>query len=152
MMTEGKNIGGWLILMGLQIMITIFIAIYAMKSYIDFFLSPDFRNTNNLETFSRWKVLFIYETVLYAFMIIGGVFIFIKFLRQKLRFRNFYSIFMILCIIGYILSYLFASRIEPVPIAKISELERSIFGYIVWSAIWISYLFKGKRPQETFIN
>jgi hypothetical protein len=152
MNNEGKNIGGWLFLMGFQIMITIFIAIYALKNYIDFFLSPDFKNVLNLESFSQWKILYIYETGFYSYMIIGGTFIFIKFLTKKQRFRDFYSLFMILCILGYIISYLIASRVHGLPISKISELERSILGYLIWSAIWISYLFKGMRPQVTFIH
>ena len=147
-----RKIGGWLVLLGLQIATTILFAIRELKIYFNFFQTADWMNITNLKDSTHWRTMFIFEACFYLFLFAGSFIILILFLSKKQRFRDFYSLYMILCTLGYIITYFIAKSIENIPVKKFSDLNTAIFGYIIWSAIWISYLYKAERPGKTFIN
>jgi hypothetical protein len=151
-MNNKGNIGGWLILMGLQIAVTILISLKSVVIYIQFFQSPEWLNISNISYGKSYETLFLYETALYICLLVSSLFILAVFILKKRRFRDVYSVYMVLCILAYLGAYLIASRIETLPNKKLHELDRAILSYTIWSVIWIRYLFKAKRPQTTFVN
>jgi hypothetical protein len=150
-MSNDTKIRGWLILLGLQIVTILLIAITTAKTYIDS-IRFSWTSITEVEGALFRKVFIIYNTLFYLLMTFGGIFILVIFLSKKQRFRDYYSIYMVFIIIGYIGEYLIVSKMDSSFIKYLSEIEATIFVNIIWSAIWISYLFKAKRPQYTFIN
>jgi hypothetical protein len=151
-MEEKQKIGGWLLLLGAQLILSFLIYTYSLRQYIGFFNTTTWTKLSIMQDSFLWKTFFICQSVLFILLIISGLFVLLQFAYRKRKFRNYYIIFMIISIIGFLGLYLIASKIDTYPIESISGYKTAIFGHIIWFVIWVNYLFKASRPKLTFIN
>jgi len=151
-MEEKQKIGGWLVLLGAQLILSFLIYTYSLRSYIGFFNTANWTKLSIMQDSFLWKTFFICQPALFILLILSGLFVLSQFFFKKRNFRNYYILFMIISIIGFLVLYLIASKIETYPIESISSYKTAIFGHVIWSVIWINYLFKSSRPKLTFIN
>ena len=151
---EHKKIGGWLILIGFQLIVTILISIYVLLQYKDLLKSEDWITLKQLDStdalaFIRFSY---YEIIMNILILLIAPIIIVRFFNMSSLFKDYYSIYMIVIVVLLIIDYLLITKIDNLADAKTNQITRSIFAYIIWGAIWISYLYKGKRPSQTFVN
>ena len=151
-MEEKQKIGGWLLLLGAQLILSFLLYTYSLSQYIGFFNATNWIKLSTYQNSFLWKAFFICQAALFILLILCGLFVLLQFFYRKQKFRNYYILFMIISITGFLGLYLIASKIETYPVKSISGYKTAIFGHVIWSAIWINYLFKASRPKLTFIN
>ena len=149
-----KKIGGWLILLGFQLIATILISIYMLTQYYDLFRSEDWialKQLNN-SVASALIISFYYEVIMYVLILLITSIVIIRFFNKSHHFKDYYAIYIVVLVILLIIEYLLASKLEADINTKINQIRSSILAYIFWGAIWITYLYKGRRPSQTFVN
>ena len=151
-MENKQKIGGWLLLLGTQLILSFLIYTYSLKTYIGIFNTTSWTKLSTMEDSLLWKTFFICQTALFIILMLAGLFVLLQFFYRKRNFRNFYILYMIISIIGFIGIYVIVSKIDTCPIESISKYKTAIFGHVIWSVIWINYLYKASRPNLTFIN
>lgn len=147
---EYKRLGGWLVFLGFQLIGTLLISIYSLTQYFDLVLSSDWKTYRQHELMNGYVWLFYYEIFMYSIILLISPIIIAKYFNKSLNFKNYYSIYIVGSVILFVIDYIIAYKIKSD--LKINQITNSIFGYIIWGAIWINYLYKGKRPIMTFVN
>jgi hypothetical protein len=151
-MEQKQKIGGWLLLLGTQLILACLIYVHSLSSYIGLINGISWKKLSMMEDSFLWKAFFIGQTSLFMVLIVFGLFVLLQFFHRKRGFFNYYILYMIISIIGYLSLYLIVSKIETYPSESISGYKTAIFGHVIWSVIWINYLFKASRPKLTFVN
>jgi hypothetical protein len=151
-MSYYKRIGGWLLLLGFQLILTALYSGYGLLRYITMYISPVWIKSKNINNLDSLRNLFYFETGLYFFLLIGSIIVLIKFVNRLARFRDFFAAFMIISIIGYVINYFLASRVNTYPDTDLIKKSTYLFASIIWTSIWLIYLFKSDRANNTFTN
>ena len=158
-MTEEKKyegLGGWLILVGLGIVISPFkIAAEYLPMYLDLFSSGDYEVLSSPESeyyTPGYSLLLYSELLLNCLLALAWICVAFLFFTKRKLFKNFY-IGILLFTFCFILSDSLAVNIvfpdEPV-FDKVTIVELSRIAII--SAIWIPYVLVSKRVKATFVR
>lgn len=149
---ENKRLGGWLILLGFQLIGTVFISMYSLNQYFKFILSSDWKTYRQLDLMDGFVWLSYYEIFMYSIILLISPIIITKYLNKSVNFKKYYSTFIVGSVVLYVIDYIIAYETKSTSDLKINQIIHSIFSYIIWGAVWINYLYKGKRPMMTFVN
>ncbi|NIS81888.1 MAG: DUF2569 family protein [Anaerolineales bacterium] len=151
-----KNIGGWLILVGIGLVITPFIR--ALIIYND--LLPAFSNdiwsvltTPGMAAYHPlWAPLLIFELLGNVLFGLATIILLVYFIRKMRSFPQLYIIFL-LAQMGFILvDFVLANQIPFVRQSGVGISARQIFEAFIWPLVWIRYFLVAERVKGTFVN
>ena len=146
--SELKGLGGWLVLMGIGIVVSPLVALFGLNSSAK--LVGDPFALESLSQFNNLIVPFFKFTVMYSLMLfVYSIVVAIMFFRKK-------KVFVKLNIIGYIIAvvYAIASVIAFIgmPSSAFGDIIQSLVSAVIGGVIWTMYLLKSVRVKNTFIN
>ena len=87
-MEEKQKIGGWLLLLGAQLILSFLIYTYSLRQYIGFFNTTTWTKLSTMQDSFLWKTFFICQSVLFILLILSGLFVLLQFAYRKRKFRN----------------------------------------------------------------
>lgn len=149
---ENKRLGGWLILLGFQLIGTVFISMYSLNQYFNLILSSYWKTYRQNDLMNGFVWLSYYEIFMYSIILLISPIIITKYLNKSVNFKKYYSIFIVGLVALFLIDYIIAYETKLMSDLKINQITNSIFSYIIWGVIWINYLYKGRRPIMTFVN
>jgi hypothetical protein len=151
-----KGLGGWLILIGFALIINPIRQIAALNSnykpYIDTDLFAQLTSPSSSSYIPNFKTLFYAEIAVSIFIIILSFYLIYLFFSKSKKFPKNY-IFISLFVILYIPidAFLVATIVPNIDVFD-GELIKSFFQALISGAIWIPYMMKSKRVNNTFIE
>lgn len=153
-MRKNHQIGGWLLLLALQLIVYPIYLLIIIKKYIGSFFSYDWANIKTLNDVNiiLFRKLSYFEFAFYCVSFILCLVLIFYFFKTKQVFKNIYIVFMLFTIAGYTIAFFIADKIESLPESKTDQISGSAITALVWLMIWIIYLFKSKRSINTFVN
>ncbi len=148
------NIGGWLILPTIGILITPIILSRTIFTN-GFFLqsSWDFISSRNSDAFNIvWSITFLFELLMNTLCLIYSVFLIVILIKRRtifpVHFITFRFINLFVVVTDIILTSLINSEYFPSDSWNAKELMRAIVG----TAIWVPYMLNSQRVKETFVK
>jgi hypothetical protein len=152
---EAKAIGGWLILLGIGIVVSPFRIFSHLTVYPPFFRDGTWEalTTPASENYSPLWAPYIMGEILFNF-ITGIIFVFLIYLffTKKKKFRNYYLAIAVFSFFFILFDAWFLTLILPdAPMFNpemASEMVQSLIGCLIWGP----YLFLSERSKETFIR
>lgn len=150
---ENKAIGGWLILIGIGICLSPFRVLYDLIEQ-NFFISGEwltYFSAGNHQFSLAIGVLFFFEAILNAALLVVTPLLVILFLKKRSSFPKIYTIVLITSFVFAIFDYLVASNDNNLPFVNRAYLNRLLITFISTSLISI-YLLISERVKETFIQ
>jgi hypothetical protein len=153
---EPIDIGGWLILVALGVVLSPIRQLYFLgTTYPTFFTDGSWEALTlpSSESYIPYfGVFFISEILLNSAMIIGGMYLIYLFFNKKSNLPKWYfglALFSTLFIVldAYVVSLL-VSGVEAFDAETLKEIARSFAALIIWSP----YLIYSQRSRDTFIN
>lgn len=149
-MPENKKIGGWLILLGIQLLSILIFYSNSLIGHIR--VKNQYSSIMSNSKFDSIKSYFQIEAIIYGLLLIGTVYILVLFFNKRSTFRSIYALYMTLTILGFGALSIIAGNIEYLPKFRAEEFRIYVLSNVVWFAIWISYLYKSPRAKSTFNN
>jgi hypothetical protein len=150
------KIGGWLILVGIGLVISPFIRLYGV--YNDFLpaFSPEIWTVLTTPGSSvyhpLWAPAMIYELVGNILLGLAPIILLIYFLRKHKLFPKLYIILLV-SQLGFLMGdYIFATSIPVIVQEGTTYLMREVIQSLVSSLIWIRYFLVTERAKGTFVN
>ena len=143
-----KGIGGWLILVGINVILT---PLRIARDVWVTFVHPDYWEwviTNN----SLLAKMIIGELVINGILIVTSIFIVYLFFAKKKLFPNFFIGMRIFHLIFLILDAVFVGFVLPSETVFDNDTVKEIFSALVALMIWVPYMLISKRVKATFIN
>jgi len=152
--TTAKPIGGWLILVGIGVLLRPF--------YLFFSLYPIYRHMFSAE---QWEILrtagrmaygplfvpFIYtELILNILVILAALYLIYLFFRKDHRFPNYFIAFMLFNLGFVLLDAWVGGLLTEEAIFDAATLQE-IWRIVIPSLIWIPYMRLSQRVKETFV-
>jgi hypothetical protein len=146
-MENSRRIGGWLMLLFVQIFLHTIYLVYGISGYLKIFTSNKWASFS----LSSPKIKLIKELAYFefGFFIVSLLFIplLIKYFILRLkRFKDIYIVYLVFTLLGHVVIYLFAENISPLSQNKLQQITNIIFSILGWTVIWTLYLFKGRGP------
>ena len=143
-----REIGGWLYLLGLGVILTPFTFLTEMLDYykdIDLMLSIDYL---------AFTIFYLIEMIVNLAFFIISIYLVFLFVYRRVEFPKLYKFFIILSLIFLFLDAVVAMLLFPeLSSADIfsPDLVRSMAQQIVAVIIWVPYLIYSVRVKETFL-
>lgn len=148
------NIGGWLILVGIGIVISP-IRLLINLFDIEYFNASLFASIDSLTsgtTNIAWKGLIIFEIISNIFLIVSSLILCLLFFNKRNTFPKAYILFLsaslTISVVDFIWAYQFASY-SPEDNTLSIEIV-SLIRMVITCAIWIPYFLTSERVKETF--
>ncbi len=152
---ELTGLGGWLILLGLGIVVAPVRIILHSSIYLEIFTNNTWYllNTEGLSTYiPYWGIFFWVEVLVNAILLLGWIGIGYLFFNKRRVFIKAYIIITLLTLIflstDIAMSQLLMPNVPAFDDATIEQLVR----LIIACTIWIPYLRYSRRVKLTFIN
>lgn len=151
-----SGLGGWLVLIQIGLYFSILLlSIQLFKYSLPIFGTDTWDTLTSTQSEAyhpMWGPLIIFETVYNIVFLLFSVFILVIFYGKKRIFPRlmiiFYSVSLAIGIIDLVLSYQIPIMRELADGSSIREILKSVIACI----IWIPYLMKSERVQNTFIR
>lgn len=162
MNTEIKEgLGGWLLLIGISMILSVFIIIYNTYDSIQIFTDGTayLLDDPESEIFTPGYLVLLKMEVIFQLLILGSILhLIFLYLNKSVYFPIVYIIFNII-----LLSYIFVEialfqRLEYSPLMQeainevIADLKRNLIVSVISTGVWILYLLKSNRVKSTFVN
>jgi len=159
MMSEEKNIcglGGWLILVGLGLVITPFRVIATtFPIYQEIFASGtwDTLTTEGTEFYSQfWAPIILGEVFINACLVIAGFIMLFLFFTKNKFFPKLYIGVAVFSLIFIIIDAFSISLVLPNEPIFDPETTKELARALAQVLIWVPYMLVSKRVKATFIN
>jgi hypothetical protein len=153
---QPKGLGGWLILVGVGLIFGVIKVIAGIVSIYQPFMNSDslekLTNVNSPSYIPNFGLLFYAEMLVNTFIVFLMIYLIYLYFQKKNIFPKYYifiSLFMIITI--PIDSYL-TSLVLPEQKMFDKDTAKSFFQSLFAGAVWIPYMIKSKRVQNTFIE
>lgn len=146
--TKLKGLGGWLILVILGLLLTLFLQLMQIYS-----ITQIFSTGNYIPAFGG---LLKFELIMDIVLAITAIYLVYLFFTKNRRFPKYYVIFLVAGVAYVSLDYgLFSLIVVPPEVKKVVEgamdsgqMVRAFVGALIWG----SYVERSKRVKATFIN
>lgn len=160
--TKLKGLGGWLILVGIGLFISLVYRFYGFFESISMFSDKDISVLSNQSSefyVTGLNILLKFELLMEIVMGIAVIYLIYLFFSKKIKFPYTYIIllvtFLVLSIIDIAWSY--SLKMPTVEMQKIysDELDASLIGIareFLPVIIWVLYMIKSKRVKATFVE
>lgn len=153
---ELEGINGWLLLVGLGIIISPFLIVYTVYPvYEEIFSTEIWEVLTNpaYEAYNPlWAPIIYAEVAVNGFMLLVWLYVAYLFFTKRRSFPKWYIFIMIFGLVFLLLdawAYTWVVPDEPMfDPSTLKELTRSLIG----TFIWVTYMFVSKRVQVTFVN
>ncbi len=146
-------IGGWLVLVGLGLIIS---PISILKDFI----TNEYFNLNSWTFLSSsssvgydavWATAFVYEMLMNCVLMVYIVFILILFIKRRSIFPLHFIIFRGLHLLFVIGDMIFVSQISNSNFAPEGSLAKPLVYSILGTCIWVPYMIYSERVRDTFV-
>ena len=153
---ELKGIKGWLILVGIGVVLSPFRLLFDLSQiYLPLFqdgtweqlTSPSSEGYN-----SAFSLLLVGELLFNLMIIVASFYLIYLFFAKKASFPKLYIILMLLTMIFIPLDALLISTLFPDIEVFDPDTMREILRSIIVGLIWIPYMLLSKRVKATFVN
>jgi len=152
-----EKIGGWLILVGIGLVLTPFLLAYGVFDSLSLLSDGGLKAMNSLIPGLGSAIAF--ELVLDTILIFVALYLIFLFKDKKKNFPKYYIWYLSASIAYLVLDYIILaslsttnSEMQAILDSTLSESLGSLVGTTVASAIWIAYMLKSKRVASTFIK
>ena len=151
-----KGLGGWLILVGLGIIISpIKMGAFIFPIYSEMFTNGSWEalTTPGTEVYDPfWAPILIGEILINVGLIIASVFMIFLFFTKKKAFPKYYIGLMIFSLAFILADAMSIKIVLPNEPAFDPETMNELFRQLTAVLIWVPYMFISKRVKATFIN
>jgi hypothetical protein len=151
-----KGLGGWLILVGLGVVLA---PLMQIKSVYEWYWVPlrdgqffAWINPSSPDFVPYAKTLIITETVVNNLLILGSLWLVYLFFRKRRLFPTVYIALMIASIVVMVVDPLVVKQVFSLAEAFDKESIRDLTKMIVSSLIWIPYMLLSSRVKNTFVE
>ena len=148
---EGDSIGGWLILIGLNIIGSPLAVLYTVvsKGYLN--LSTWKTGSDGFQ--SIYHIFITAETFINGLLISGGILVGILFFKKRSTFPQAFAIYYGFNILVNLTDILLAELLLGDELSMDLTSQMGVTGrMIIFSAIWVAYLYKSERAKRTFVK
>lgn len=155
-MTSGKSIGGWLILVGIGVVISpIRLGIYFGNTFPPVFRDGTYEllSTPGTEIYHPlWIPLIWGEIIVNILILFASVYLIFLFFSKKKFFPKFYIFLSIFSFVFILIDAMLVKIVLPdLPIFD-ADTTKELARAIIQIMIWVPYMLISKRVKETFIN
>lgn len=160
---EYKGLGGWLIVLVLGMLYTVYTA--ATTVYTDFVLfnQPTYAALNDPTSqlyVSNFDLALKIEFIAYLVLVLGLAYTLYLFFKQKREFPTYYVYFLVALIAISIFENLMPSlfttftseEMRTSVLSEFSDAPVNLARSVIAALIWIPYMKKSERVKATFIN
>jgi hypothetical protein len=158
-MAEEKNIeglGGWLILVGIGIIISPLRSIALIFSaYSEIFSNGYWEalTTPGSEAYNAlWASILLGEIIINGALVIAWVFIALLFFSKKIIFPKWYIGILLFTLTSTLVDALAAKAVMPNEPIFDSDTVKEFGRALIGTLIWVSYMLVSKRVKATFIK
>jgi magnesium-transporting ATPase (P-type) len=151
---ELKGLGGWLVLVGLGLILSPFIQI---KFLYDVFWIPihdgqwsDAINPASPNYVPNFKAVAISEAAINALLIALGVWLIYLFFRKRRLFPATYICWLLACILVTVIDAIVATHVLSMEQIFDLETTKSLVKMVIHAAIWVPYMLLSRRVKNTF--
>ena len=152
---ELEGLSGWLILVGIVLVVRFFSYLIASNDYIYFYdlASWNALTSSNSEAYDPlWMPVLIFEIFVHIAMWVYTVLLLILFYKKKASFPPLIIAYFIINFITMAIDYVLADNITAVKEALAQDYWSDLFRAFVALIIWIPYFKKSKRVKAIFIH
>jgi len=153
--TPAKPIGGWLILVGLGVLLRPFYLLFSLyPMYRDMFAPAQWEmlRTAGRMAYGPLFIPFIYvELIINILFLLAALYQIYLFVMRDHRFPKFFIIFMLLNLAFILLDAWLGGMITEEPTFDPSTLQE-IKRILIPSLIWVPYMLMSVRVKETFVS
>ncbi len=148
-----QSIGGWLVLIGIGIGVSVLIQLYHLFSQGYFNLTGWIELTSPGKAYYHplWGFYLIMEMIFKIGFVIFGILLFRLYLRRRSSFPLYYITYLLCIIIFAVLEIVVAYTLPLMNEATKKEALTEIIRAVIMSAIWIPYMLTSWRVRETFV-
>jgi hypothetical protein len=151
-----KGLGGWLILVGIGLILGLIKVIVTLISIYKPFMNADalnkLTNINSSTYIPNFGLLFYSEIIINSFVILLMIYLIYLFFRKKNTFPKYYIFITLFVIITIPVDAYLASIVFPDEKIFDTDTTKSFFQSLFSGVIWIPYMVKSKRVRNTFIE
>lgn len=152
-----EKIGGWLILVGIGLVLTPFLLAYGVFDSLSLLSDGGFEAINSVVPGLGSAIAF--ELVLDTVLVFVALYLIFLFKDRKKNFPKYYIWYLGASIAYLVLDYIILaslsttnSEMQAILDSTLSESLGSLLGTTIVNAIWIAYMLKSKRVAGTFIK
>jgi hypothetical protein len=146
-----NGLGGWLILVGINLMIGLVITVNSMGSSLGVFAMYKWHALTSPAGMAYrplWAPLLVGELFYEITVLILDACVLILFFRKLRIFRHWFIALLVACAVFSLLDLWALSFLGPVPPKSVSVL----FQNLVRCAVWIPYVLMSRRVKVTFVR
>lgn len=149
---EGIPIGGWLVLVGIGIIVTPFYMIYSISLNEFFNLeSWEFISSPKSEGYNAlWSIAFVLELMMNVVFVVYLIFLIILFFKRRSTFPIHYISFKIINLVLIVTDYYLLLQIESDYLVADDSAIKAVVKVFIGAAIWIPYMLFSERVKDTF--
>ena len=151
-----KGLGGWLIIVGISLILSPFVLIF--KCYSVF--TPIFADNtiqvltdqNSPSYHPFWGPYLYGELIFNLLLVIGSIYLIFLFFKKMSYFPKYFIIFVVLNLLFLFIDAILIKIVLPNEVIFDVETLKEIIRQFIYASIWIPYMIFSKRVKVTFIN
>lgn len=151
---EDVGLAGWLILVGLGLVVTAIWQLWSFFADISIFTDKDWWET--LNSYNKFFGPIVFFEEIFCLLLAGAsIYLLVLYFKRDSNFPMAYIIFLIVNAAYLLLDYLFISYLSQHVVIEeelLSEAAGNLGRGVVMGVIWITYMSVSKRVKATFIN
>jgi glucan phosphoethanolaminetransferase (alkaline phosphatase superfamily) len=146
------EIGGWLVLIAINLIVTPFYVIYTLLISNTFFDTKTIELIFNQSTTDShlWSMLVIFELMYNVFIIVLLVLLLVLFFRRRTILPRLIMAYYALSFVVNVVDYILARQILNTGLENTDSGKTMVQSFII-AAIWIPYFLYSNRVKRTFI-
>lgn len=151
-----KGLGGWLILVGLGVIISpLKIIAFIFPIYSEVFTNGSWEvlTTPGMDAYDPlWAPILIGEIVINAGVVITWLFIAFLFFTKKKAFPKYYIGLMTFTLVFLLVDAMAIKVVLPSEPVFDPDTTKEVFRQLIAVLIWVPYMFISKRVKATFVH
>lgn len=151
-----SGLGGWLIFVGISLILTPFILIFKCYSiFVPIFATNTIEiltNQNSPSYHPFWGPYLYGELIFNLALIVGSIYLIFLFFKKISYFPKYFIIFVVLNSFFLIIDAMLIKIVMPTEVIFDAETSKEIIRQFIYALIWIPYMIFSKRVKATFIN
>lgn len=154
--SQYSKIGGWLILLGIGIVLNPFRLIFSSYSIFSDVFSVEnwnsFTTVNGIYYHKLWKPIIFFELSINIILFIFSLVILVLFFKKSKLFPKLWIINICTFLLFGIIDLLLCRQVHFIVEQGMNDFYQPIIQSFFTLGIWGTYLMKSKRVKDTFIN
>lgn len=153
---EPEGLGGWLILVGLGVVLAPFrVGFFLLSTYVPIFTEgiwETLTTPGNEEYHAFWGPLLIFEIVFNLLLIVSWLTLAVLFFTKHRLFPYVFSGVMLVALVFIPIDALAFKLVWPDEPVFDPDTTKQLVQQVIGCLIWVPYMFVSRRVKNTFVN